>query len=155
VGIQRRGVPLAERLAAALKEKGAPNLSVGRLDITFYRDDMEEKLLDPIIHDTDLPFDVNGKTVFLVDDVLYTGRTIRCALDQLMEFGRPRRVYLVSLVDRGHRELPIQADFVGHTVVTSAEETVEVHLEEIDGEDGVYVKTGLDEQIPEKNAPVF
>lgn len=139
VGIQRRGVTLAQRLGRSLKALGAPELSIGTLDITFYRDDTDQTRLDPIVHDTDIPFDVSGKTLFLVDDVLYTGRTIRCALDELMDFGRPQRVYLAVLVDRGHRELPIHADFVGETVATSAGETVEVHLEEADGEDAVWV----------------
>lgn len=139
VGIQRRGVPLARRLGKALEELGAPSLPVGTLDITFYRDDMADAALDPVVHETDLPFDLNGKTVFLTDDVLYTGRTIRCALDELMDFGRPARIYLVALVDRGHRELPIQADFVGKTIPTQKEERVDVHLSELDGEDAVWI----------------
>jgi pyrimidine operon attenuation protein/uracil phosphoribosyltransferase len=139
VGIHRRGVPLAERLAAALEERGVPSLPVGTLDITFYRDDAGESPLDPIVQETNLPFDVAGKIIFLVDDVLFSGRTIRCALDELMDFGRPARVYLVVLVDRGHRELPIQADFVGKTIPTQREERVDVHLTEIDGEDAVWL----------------
>jgi pyrimidine operon attenuation protein/uracil phosphoribosyltransferase len=139
VGIHRRGVPLAQRLAAVLEEKGVPALPVGSLDITFYRDDAGESPLDPVVQETNLPFDVSGKVVFLVDDVLFSGRTIRCALDELMDFGRPARVYLVVLVDRGHRELPIQADFVGKTIPTQREERVDVHLTEIDGEDAVWL----------------
>ncbi len=139
VGIQRRGVPLAQRLARALEELGAPSLPVGSLDITFYRDDMGEAALDPVVHDTELSFDLSGKIVFLVDDVLFTGRTIRSALDELMDFGRPARIYLAVLVDRGHRELPIQADFVGKTVPTQREERVDVHLTEVDGEDAVWL----------------
>jgi pyrimidine operon attenuation protein / uracil phosphoribosyltransferase len=141
VGIQRRGVPLARRLAGLLEEAEADRrkFPVGTLDITFYRDDVDEAALHPVVQDTDLAFDVTGKTVFLVDDVLYTGRTVRCALDELMDFGRPRKVYLVALVDRGHRELPIQADFVGEAVPTGEGDSVEVHLEEIDGEDAVWV----------------
>jgi pyrimidine operon attenuation protein/uracil phosphoribosyltransferase len=139
VGIQRRGVPLAQRLARSLQDLGGDPLPVGTLDITFYRDDMGAAALDPVVHDTDIPFDVGGKTIFLVDDVLYTGRTIRCALDELMDFGRPQRVYLAALVDRGHRELPIQPDFTGEAVPAAPEERVEVHLEEIDGEDAVWL----------------
>ncbi len=139
VGIQRRGVFLAHRLAAALEERGASALPVGTLDVTFYRDDAGETPLDPVVQETNLPFDLAGKVIFLVDDVLFSGRTIRCALDELMDFGRPARVYLVVLVDRGHRELPIQADFVGKTIPTQREERVDVHLTEIDGEDAVWL----------------
>lgn len=138
VGIQRRGVPLAERLAAALKEKGA-GVEVGRLDITFYRDDAGDTPSHPIVHDTDIPFDITGKTLVLVDDVLFTGRTIRSALDELMDFGRPARICLAVLVDRGHREMPIQADFVGKTMATAREERVDVRLAEVDGEDAVWL----------------
>ena len=139
IGIQSRGVPLSQRLGRALRDLGAPDLPLGALDITFYRDDMGDQNLDPVVHDTHIPFDMAGKVLFLVDDVLYTGRTIRCALDEIMDFGRPARIYLVSLVDRGHRELPIQPDFTGETVNTSPSERVEVHLEEVDGEDAVWL----------------
>jgi pyrimidine operon attenuation protein/uracil phosphoribosyltransferase len=139
VGIHRRGVPLAHRLAAVLEERGVPSLPVGSLDITFYRDDSGEASLHPVVQETNLPFDVSGKIVFLVDDVLFSGRTVRCALDELMDFGRPARVYLVVLADRGHRELPIQADFVGKTIPTQREERVDVHLTEIDGEDAIWL----------------
>lgn len=139
VGIHRRGVPLARRLAAALEERGLPSVPVGTLDITFYRDDAGASPLDPVVQDTDLPFDVSGKTVILVDDVLFSGRTIRCALDELMDFGRPARVLLAVLVDRGHRELPIQADVVGLTIPTQRDERVDVHLSEADGEDAVWL----------------
>jgi pyrimidine operon attenuation protein/uracil phosphoribosyltransferase len=148
VGIHSRGVPLAKRLAAALKAAGTPDVPVGSLDITFYRDDMGEAALHPIVQDTDVSFDVSGKTVFLVDDVLYTGRTIRCALDELMDFGRPRRVYLAVLVDRGQRELPIQPDFVGETMLTPPDQRVEVHLEEVDGEDAVWIAPSKKEASP-------
>ncbi|HRY28858.1 MAG TPA: bifunctional pyr operon transcriptional regulator/uracil phosphoribosyltransferase PyrR [Elusimicrobiota bacterium] len=137
VGIQRRGVPLARRLSALLAAPGGP-AAVGTLDITFYRDDSQAVPLHPVVHDTELPFDVTGKTVFIVDDVLFTGRTVRCALDELMDFGRPRRVYLGVLIDRGHRELPIQADFVGEALRTDCDETIDVHLRETDGEDAVW-----------------
>jgi pyrimidine operon attenuation protein/uracil phosphoribosyltransferase len=139
VGIHSRGVPLARRLAAALKDLGAPEIPVGSLDITFYRDDAGASSLDPLVQDTDVPFDVAGRTIFLVDDVLYTGRTIRCALDELMDFGRPARVCLAALVDRGQRELPIHADVVGETMLTPPDQRVEVHLEEVDGEDAVWI----------------
>jgi pyrimidine operon attenuation protein/uracil phosphoribosyltransferase len=139
VGIHRRGVPLAHRLAAVLAESGLPGIPVGSLDITFYRDDMAEGPLDPVVQETDLPFDITGKVVVLVDDVLYSGRTVRCALDELMDFGRPARVLLAVLVDRGQRELPIQADVAGLTVTTSPEERVDVHLSELDGEDAVWI----------------
>lgn len=142
VGIQRRGVPLAHRLVAALKRLGAAPVPVGTLDITFYRDDMHEASLHPVVHESDIPFDVNGKTVFLVDDVLFTGRTVRSALDQLMDYGRPQRVCLAVLVDRGHRELPISADVVGEHVATSVKDIVEVHLSELDKEDAVWLTSG-------------
>ncbi len=147
VGIQRRGVPLAKRLGELLRDLGAPALPVGTMDITFYRDDVDEVSVQPVVHDTDISFDLTDKVVFLVDDVLYTGRTIRCALDSLMDFGRPKKVYLVVLVDRGHRELPIQADFAGETVTTRAQERVEVHLEEVDGEDAVWVASARKEAV--------
>ncbi|MBK6879638.1 MAG: bifunctional pyr operon transcriptional regulator/uracil phosphoribosyltransferase PyrR [Elusimicrobia bacterium] len=139
VGIHRRGVPLAQRLARALEELGAPPLPVGSLDITFYRDDMAETALHPVVHETELPFDIAGKTLLLVDDVLFTGRTIRSALDELMDFGRPDRIALAVLIDRGHRELPIQADFAGRLVATRRDERVDVHLSELDGEDAVWL----------------
>jgi len=139
VGIHRRGVPLAGRLSQSLSELGVSELPVGTLDITLYRDDMDEVAEHPVVHDTDIPFDINGRTIFLLDDVLFTGRTIRCALDQLMDYGRPQRVYLVVLVDRGHRELPICADFCGEAISTPVQKRVEVHLAEIDGEDAVWV----------------
>jgi pyrimidine operon attenuation protein / uracil phosphoribosyltransferase len=139
IGIHTHGVPLARRLAAALKEKGAPDLPVGSLDITFYRDDVGEALLNPVVQDTDIPFDLTGRTIFLVDDVLYTGRTIRCALDELMDFGRPDRIRLAVLVDRGGRELPVQPDIVGRPVDAPAGERIEVRLQETDGEDGVWI----------------
>ena len=137
VGIQRRGVPIAHRLAAAIAEHEGATLPVGALDITFYRDDLSKLGQSPLVKGTDVPFEIEGATVVLVDDVLYTGRTIRAAMDALREFGRPRAVRLAVLVDRGHRELPIRADHVGKNVPTSREETVRVRVAEIDGEDGV------------------
>ncbi len=139
IGIQRRGVPLAHRIADAIFEHEAARLPVGALDITFYRDDLSLIAQQPIVKGTDLPFDLNGATVVLVDDVLYTGRTIRAAMDALVDFGRPQAIRLAVLVDRGHRELPIRADHVGKNVPTSREELVHVHLEETDAEDGVVI----------------
>ena len=139
VGIQRRGVPIAKRLAEAILEHENASLLVGALDITFYRDDLSMLAQQPVVKGTDLPFDVSGSTVILVDDVLYTGRTIRAAMDALIEFGRPKAIRLAVLVDRGHRELPIRADHVGKNVPTSREELVHVRVEEIDGEDAVDI----------------
>jgi pyrimidine operon attenuation protein / uracil phosphoribosyltransferase len=139
VGIQRRGVPLAHRIADAIAEHEGVSLPVGALDITFYRDDLSLVALQPLVKGTDLPFDLNGATVVLVDDVLYTGRTIRAAMDALVDFGRPQAIRLAVLIDRGHRELPIRADHVGKNVPTSREEVVRVHVEEIDGEDAVLI----------------
>ena len=139
VGIQRRGVPLAHRVAAAIAEHEGVEIPVGALDITFYRDDLSLVAQQPLVKGTDLPFDLNESTIVLVDDVLYTGRTIRAAMDALVDFGRPQAIRLAVLVDRGHRELPIRADHVGKNVPTSREEVVRVHLEEIDGEDAVLI----------------
>ncbi len=140
VGIQRRGVPLARRLADAIAENEGIRLPVGALDITFYRDDLSLVAQQPLVKGTDLPFDLNEMTVVLVDDVLYTGRTIRAAMDALMDFGRPRAIRLAVLVDRGHRELPIRADHVGKNVPTSRDEVVKVMVVEIDGEDAVLIE---------------
>jgi len=137
VGIQRRGVPLARRIADSIDENEGVRIPVGALDITFYRDDLSLVAQQPVVKGTDLPFDLNGSTVVLVDDVLYTGRTIRAAMDALVDFGRPRAIRLAVLVDRGHRELPIRADHVGKNVPTSREEVVKVRVTEIDDEDGV------------------
>ncbi|MFI5226379.1 MAG: bifunctional pyr operon transcriptional regulator/uracil phosphoribosyltransferase PyrR [Candidatus Limnocylindrales bacterium] len=144
VGIQRRGVPLARRLADAVEEHEGVRLAVGALDITFYRDDLSLVAAQPIVKGTDLPFDLNGATIVLVDDVLYTGRTIRAAMDALVDFGRPQAIRLAVLVDRGHRELPIRADHVGKNVPTSREEVVRVHLVEIDGADDVAIERGVE-----------
>ena len=140
IGIQRRGVPLARRIAAAIAENERSEIPVGALDITFYRDDLSLVAQQPVVKGTDLPFDLNGRTVILVDDVLYTGRTIRAAMDALVDFGRPQAIRLAVLVDRGHRELPIRADHVGKNVPTSREEIVRVHLIEVDGFDGVDIE---------------
>jgi len=140
VGIQRRGVPLARRIAQSIAEHEGAEVPVGALDITFYRDDLSLVAQQPLVKGTDLPFDLNESTIVLVDDVLYTGRTIRAAMDALVDFGRPRAIRLAVLVDRGHRELPIRADHVGKNVPTSREEIVRVHLAEVDGEDGVDIE---------------
>lgn len=141
VGIRARGVPLAARLAANLRDAGGLDVPTGSLDITLYRDDLMKHQVgpQPILRRTDIPFSLDGRTIILVDDVLYTGRTIRAALDALIDFGRPNAIQLVALVDRGHRELPIRADYVGRNVPTSRQQTVQVHLTEIDGRDEVEV----------------
>ena len=139
VGIQRRGVPLARRLADAVEEHEGVRLAVGALDITFYRDDLSMVAHQPVVKGTDLPFDVNRLTIVVVDDVLYTGRTVRAAMDALMDFGRPAAIRLAVLIDRGHRELPIRADHVGKNVPTSRDEVIRVHLTEVDGTDEVVI----------------
>jgi pyrimidine operon attenuation protein/uracil phosphoribosyltransferase len=139
VGVQTRGVPLARRLAAKLEaiEGSAP--PVGVLDINLYRDDLSRIADHPVLKRTEIPYRVDGKTIVLVDDVLYTGRTVRAALDALMDLGRPDAIQLAVLVDRGHRELPIQADFVGKNLPTAPRERVDVRLAETDGEDAVVI----------------
>ena len=140
IGIQRRGVPLARRIAESIAEHEGAIVPVGALDITFYRDDLSMVAQQPVVKGTELPAGIDGRTVVLVDDVLYTGRTIRAAMDALVDFGRPQAIRLAVLVDRGHRELPIRADHVGKNVPTSREEIVRVHVEEIDGEDQVEIE---------------
>jgi len=140
LGIQTRGVPLAERLAGVLEEIEGEPVAWGSLDIGMYRDDLDRRPKRPL-GATDVPVPLGGKTVVLVDDVLYTGRTIRAALDALADLGRPNRVQLAALVDRGHRELPIRPDYVGKNVPTSRNERVTVSLVERDGEDGVIIET--------------
>ena len=140
LGIQTRGVPLAERLAAVLEEIEGEPVAWGSLDIGMYRDDLDRRPKRPL-GATDVPVPLGGTTVVLVDDVLYTGRTIRAALDALADLGRPNRVQLAALVDRGHRELPIRPDYVGKNVPTSRDERVTVSLLERDGEDGVIIET--------------
>lgn len=139
VGIRARGVPLAQRLAQAIAETESREVPVGTLDITLYRDDFAIRSDRPVVRRTEIPFPVDGLTIVLVDDVLYTGRTVRAALDALIDLGRPRRIQLAVLVDRGHRELPIRADFVGKNVPTARDEEIVVRLEETDGVDEVVI----------------
>ena len=139
VGIAARGDDLARRLAAEIQRIEGASVPVGVLDITFYRDDIGMRREAPEVHETRIPFDITRRTVVLVDDVLFTGRTIRAAMDALVDFGRPRAIQLAVLIDRGHRELPIRADFVGKNVPTRQDENVRVALDETDGEDAVYL----------------
>lgn len=139
VGIHRRGVPIANRIAALIKKQGNKMPDLGSLDITLYRDDLSSTPAQPEVHGTQIEFDVSGKRVILVDDVLYTGRTVRAALCEIADFGRPRRIELAVLVDRKLYELPIRADYVGKTLETKASQMVEVRLEETDGEDMVLL----------------
>jgi pyrimidine operon attenuation protein/uracil phosphoribosyltransferase len=139
VGMQTRGVFLAQRLAQKIEEIEGIQLPVGVLDTTMYRDDYRTALKQPQVQVTEIPFDLYNLNVVLVDDVLYTGRTVRAAMDAIMDIGRPRRVQLAVLVDRGHRELPIKPDFVGRNVPTSINEEVRVRMTEVDGEDGVLL----------------
>ena len=140
VGVRSRGVPLAQRLARAIEKASGSLPPVGALDISLYRDDFTTIAAQPITKGTEIPFSIDGRTVVLVDDVLYTGRTVRCALDELIDFGRPSRIELAVLVDRGHRELPIRADYVGRTLATKREEMVQVLLAEEDGRDLVVLR---------------
>lgn len=140
IGIRTRGVFLAQRLRKQMKSIDGEDILIGSLDITLYRDDLTQIGTNPVVHKTEINFDVNDKRVVLVDDVLYTGRTIRSALDALVDFGRPQVIQLAVLVDRGHRELPIRADFVGKNIPTSSQEAVEVKLEEVDGKDEVVIE---------------
>ena len=142
VGIKRRGVPLARRLAALIERFEGVQVPVGELDITLYRDDLTTLYDQPKLKGASLPVDINGKLVVLADDVIYTGRTVRAALDALMDQGRPARICLAELVDRGHRELPIRADFVGKNVPTAHSERIAVRVTEIDGEDSVALYRG-------------
>ncbi len=139
IGIKRRGDFVARRLAERIKKSGGKKIPIGALDITLYRDDLQLVSETPIIESTDITFDLSKKTIILVDDVLYTGRTIRAAMEEIFNFGRPKAIQLAVLVDRGHRELPIQADFVGKRVPTAKNEIVDVHVEEMDGEDCVLL----------------
>jgi pyrimidine operon attenuation protein/uracil phosphoribosyltransferase len=143
VGVRSRGVPLARRLARALQEITGDQVPTGALDITLYRDDLMRHAVgpQPQVRRTEIPFSIDDRMIILVDDVLYTGRTTRAALDALIDFGRPRAIQLVALVDRGHRELPIKADYVGKNIPTSRQESVQVRLHEIDGGDEVVLQS--------------
>jgi pyrimidine operon attenuation protein/uracil phosphoribosyltransferase len=142
VGIRTRGVPLAKRIAQSIRDIHGHDVPTGALDITLYRDDLMRLAVgpQPLVRKTEIPFSIDDKRILLVDDVLYTGRTIRAALDALIDFGRPQAIQLVVLIDRGHRELPIKADYVGKNLPTSASESVQVHLVEIDGRDEVEIQ---------------
>ena len=144
VGLLTRGAPLAGRLAQAIEAFEGECPPVGRLDVGLYRDDVAHRDPPPPVRPSDIPLGVDGATVVLVDDVLYTGRTIRAAMDAIMDFGRPARVRLAVMVDRGHRELPIRPDYVGRNIPTAPSQTVEVRLAETDGEDAIYLMEGAD-----------
>ena len=144
LGMRTRGVPLAQRLAALVREFEGVDVPVGALDIALYRDDLAQRPLRPELHGTRLSTDLTGRTVVLVDDVLYTGRTVRAALDAIADIGRPQSVQLAVLIDRGHKELPIRADYVGRNLPTSREEEVTVHVQEVDGEDTVILVAAQD-----------
>ena len=140
IGIRRRGVPLAARIARKIQEFEGKSPVQGSLDITLYRDDLSTVSNQPVVGSSEIPVDINGRHAVLVDDVLYTGRTVRAAMDALIDFGRPRTIQLAVVIDRGHRELPIRADFVGKNVPTSKKEVIGVKLSEIDGVDSVVIK---------------
>ena len=145
VGIKTRGEFLARRLARKIEEVEKVKLNIGSIDITLYRDDLLGKLEQPVMKGTDILFSINDRNVILVDDVLYTGRTIRAALDELIDLGRPKSIQLAVLVDRGHRQLPIKADYVGKNVATAVGESIRVHVKEVDGDDEVLLMD-IDEQ---------
>ncbi len=140
VGIRTRGVPLAEYLAAEIAKIEGVQVPIGILDITLYRDDLSTLSYQPVVHSTHFPLNINGKTLVLVDDVLFTGRTVRAALDAIIDIGRPKSIQLAVLVDRGHRELPIRADYVGKNVPTSSQEIVSVQLDSVDGSEQVVIQ---------------
>ena len=142
VGIRRRGVPIAQRIIEKIGEFEGKQPVMGSLDITLYRDDLSTVAHQPVVGSTDIPVDINGKNVVLVDDVLYTGRTVRAAMDALIDFGRPRTIQLAVVIDRGYRELPIRADFVGKNVPTSRKEVIGVKVTDVDGVDSVVIKEG-------------
>ena len=139
VGVKTRGVPLADRIGEKIKSIEEKEINIGKVDITLYRDDLTKADSDPILNGTDIDFDINNKKVVLIDDVLYTGRTVRAAMDAVMDIGGPKTVQLAVLVDRGHRELPIRADYVGKNVPTSNEEIISVNFNEVDGQDYVSI----------------
>ena len=144
VGVRTRGVPIARRIARALRDITSVEIPTGALDITLYRDDLMRHAVgpQPVVRRTEIQFSIDNRKILLVDDVLYTGRTTRAALDALIDYGRPKAIQLIVLVDRGHRELPIKADYVGKNLPTSLEESVQVRLQEIDGRDEVVLEQG-------------
>jgi pyrimidine operon attenuation protein/uracil phosphoribosyltransferase len=144
IGIRRRGVPLAQRIAKAMRGIDGADVPVGTLDITLYRDDLSKVAQHPVLHSSEIPFVVDDKDLILVDDVLYTGRTVRAAMNGLFDQGRPQRVRLAVLIDRGHRELPIEASFVGRHVQTSSNEIIEVRLSEVDDQERVMLVERVD-----------
>jgi pyrimidine operon attenuation protein/uracil phosphoribosyltransferase len=150
VGVRTRGVPLARRLAGLIRDAAGVEPPVGALDITLYRDDLTTVGPQPILKGTDIPTSIDGRTVILVDDVLFTGRTVRAALDELIDFGRPSRIELAVLVDRGHRELPVHADYAGRTLTTTRDEVVQVQLRDEDGEDRVVLLERTAGEAPRK-----
>jgi pyrimidine operon attenuation protein/uracil phosphoribosyltransferase len=151
VGMQTRGVPLARRLATTIQGLEGINVPVGSLDISLYRDDLSSLSLKPTVHRTDIPVDVTDKQIILVDDVFYTGRSIRAAMDALIDLGRPQSIQLAVLVDRGHRELPIRADYVGKNIPTSKNEEIKVDIKEVDGEDKVIIVSSGKEATDENS----
>jgi pyrimidine operon attenuation protein/uracil phosphoribosyltransferase len=148
VGLQTRGVFVAKRIAAMIESIEKTPINVGILDVTMYRDDFRAKMKQPSVQVTTIPFDVDGTSIVLVDDVLYTGRTVRAALDAIMDFGRPRKIQLAVLIDRGHRELPLAADYVGETIKTQPHQEIRVRMKELaeDGRDEVTLVTLADEE---------
>lgn len=146
VGVHTRGVPLAKRLAANIQHFAGSKIPVGALDIRPYRDDLASLNLQPIVHSSDIPTSIDGKSIVLVDDVLYTGRSTRAAMDALTDLGRPRSIQLAVLIDRGHREMPIRADYVGRNIPSSRHEQIQVQLEETDGIDRVAIITTVEER---------
>jgi len=150
VGMQTRGVPLAKRLAATIKGLEGISVPVGSLDISLYRDDLSSLELKPLLHRTNVPTNVTGKHIILIDDVFYTGRSIRAAMDAIMDLGRPQTIQLAVLIDRGHRELPIRADYVGKNIPTSMSEEIKVQVVEVDGEDKVTILQS-DTEVSDEN----
>ena len=145
VGVHTRGVPLAKRLSANIQSFEGTTVKVGSLDISFYRDDLGMLQSVPEVKDTDIPADINGKVIILVDDVLFTGRTVRAAMDALIDLGRPKSIKLMALIDRGHREFPIKPDYIGKNIPSSQDEDIQVRLEETDGYDEITIISGAGE----------
>ncbi|NIR49663.1 bifunctional pyr operon transcriptional regulator/uracil phosphoribosyltransferase PyrR [candidate division KSB1 bacterium] len=145
LGIRTRGVPLAQRIVDRIEEIEDKPVPLGILDVTMYRDDVFKNIKQPVVGTTEIKFGIDGKVVILVDDVLFTGRTVRAALDAIIDFGRPMKIQLAVLIDRGFRELPIRADYVGQSLITTLDEQVKVNVKEIDGQDGVFLVKSLKE----------